>query len=161
MSAEQQDDHNRIEVYLDDDPEPIVTHRPPARFQLDTTRMADGAHVLHVKAWDTQGQQGVRSIPFEVRNGPGIAVNGLSDNDVLDGDIPILVNAYGGRGEAYWEPSRAETPSPIPTWIWVLFIFIVAFAAFYGVRQWSPPPDMADTPTYSTPEAASDPNESD
>jgi len=150
MTSDRQEDRNRIEVYLNDDPDPIVTHRPPARFQLDTTRLEDGYHELHIKAWDTHGQLGVRTIPFTVRNGPGIAVNGLSDNDVLEGDIPILVNSYGGRGELYWEPSRAETPSPIPTWIWVMLITIVAFAAFYGVSQWSPPPDMADTPTYSS-----------
>lgn len=153
MNAEHREDYNRIEVYLDDDPEPIVTHRPPARFELDTTRLADGPHVLRIRAWDTGGQQGVRSVPFTVRNGPGIAVNGLSDDDVLEGSIRILVNAYGGRGETYWEPSRAETPSPIPTWIWVLFIVIVAFAAFYGVRQWSPPPEMAESPTYSSVDA--------
>jgi hypothetical protein len=153
MSAEPRNCENRIEVYLDDDPEPIVTHRPPARFKLDTTHLADGPHVLHIKAWDAKGQQGVRSIPFRVRNGPGIAVNGVRDNDVLEGSIPILVNAYGGRGETNWEPSRAETPSPIPTWIWVLFIVIVAFASFYGVSQWSPPPHMAESPTYSSPAA--------
>lgn len=156
MTTEKTDDRNRIEAYLDDDPDPIVVHRPPARFQLDTTRLADGPHTLHIKAWDSNGQQGVRTIPFTVRNGPGISVNGVRDNDVLEGDIPILINAYGGRGELYWEPSRAETPSPIPTWIWVLLIFIVAFAAFYGLRQWSPPADMADTPTYSSPQETPD-----
>lgn len=150
MSAEQINDGNRIEVYLDDDPEPIVTHRPPARFQLDTAQLADGPHMLHINAYEADGYRGVRHIPFTVRNGPGIAVNGLSDDDVLEGSIPILVNAYGGRSEAYWEPSRAETPAPIPTWIWVLFIVIVAFSAFYGVREWRPSPEMADTPTYSS-----------
>ncbi len=149
MNAQDTNDQNRVEVFLDDDPEPIVTHRPPARFQLDTTRLPDGPHTLHVKAYDSDGQQGLRHIPFTVRNGPGIAVNGLSENDVLEGSIPILVNAYGGRDEAYWEPSRAETPAPIPTWVWVLFIVIVAFAAFYGVSHWTPPPAMADSPTYS------------
>lgn len=150
MNAEQQHDDNRIEVFLDDDPKPIVTHRPPARFQLDTTNLADGPHTLHIKAYDSSGQHGLRHIPFTVRNGPGIAVNGLSENDILEGSIPILVNAYGGRGEAYWEPSRAETPAPIPTWVWVLFIVIVAFSAFYGVSHWTPPADMADSPTYSS-----------
>src|SRR5690625_7283939 len=46
MTNDRQEDRNRIEVYLDDDPDPIVTHRPPARFQLDTTRLEDGYHEL-------------------------------------------------------------------------------------------------------------------
>lgn len=150
MSDPDTNDRNRIEVFLDDDPDPIVVHRPPARFQLDTTQLADGPHTLHIKAYDSAQQQGLRHIPFTVRNGPGIAVNGLSNNDVLEGSIPILVNAYGGRGETHWEPSRAETPAPIPTWVWVLFIVVVAFAAFYGVSHWAPPPEMANSPTYGS-----------
>lgn len=154
MNAEQANDQTRIEVFLDDEPEPIVTHRPPARFQLDTTQLSDGPHTLRIKAYGAGGQEGVRTIPFTVRNGPGIAVNGLDDNDILEGRLPILVNAYGGADEPYWEPSRAETPAPAPTWIWVLFIVIVAFAAIYGVRQWNPPPEMAASPTYSGAPAA-------
>ncbi|MDZ7748649.1 MAG: hypothetical protein U5K43_07255 [Halofilum sp. (in: g-proteobacteria)] len=46
-----------------------------------------------------------------------------------------------------------ETPAPAPTWIWVLFLVIVALAAFYGVRRWSPPPELADTPTYASRDA--------
>lgn len=135
-------------VYLDDETEPLLSHRPPVRFELDTSRLEDGDHRLRVEACDATGRKGVRIIPFTVRNGPGIAVNGVRDNDVLEGKIPILINAYGGSGEIVWEPSRAETPAPIPTWAWVLFIVIVAFGAFYGVRLWHPPPDFADTPTY-------------
>lgn len=149
MSETDNPDKTRIEVFLNDDPEPIITHRPPARFQLDTTELEDGKHTLSIQAYDSGGYQGVRQIPFTVRNGPSIAVNGLNDNDVLEGKLPILVNSYGGTQELYWEPERVETPAPAPTWVWVLFLVIVAFAAFYGVQQWSPPPEMKDTPTYS------------
>lgn len=153
MSVAADEDQTQIEVFLDDDTTPIVTHRPPARFQLDTTEMADGPHKLHLRARDSGGHQGVRTMSFTVRNGPGIAVNGLQDDDILEGKLPILVNSYGGTQEAYWEPERVETPAPAPTWIWVLFLVIVAFAAFYGVRQWTPGPEMRDTPTYSEPSA--------
>lgn len=149
MSDTGEQDGTQIEVFLDDDPEPIVTHRPPARFQLDTTELEDGVHTLYIRAHDSGGHQGIRSVPFRVRNGPSIAVNGLNDNEVLEGKLPILVNSYGGTQEAYWEPERVETPAPAPTWVWVLFLVIVAFAAFYGVQQWSPPPEMQETPTYS------------
>ncbi|MDD5242273.1 MAG: cytochrome c [Sulfuricella sp.] len=138
----------RTLVYLDDETEPLLSHRPPVRFELDTTRLEDGEHRLRVEAYDSTGRKGVRIISFTVRNGPGIAVNGVRDNDVLEGKIPILINAYGGSGETLWEPSRAETPAPIPTWAWVLFIAIVAFGAFYGVRLWKPPLNFATTPTY-------------
>ncbi len=135
-------------VYLDDATEPLLNHRPPVRFELDTSQLEDGDHRLRVEAYDSMGRKGVRTIPFSVRNGPGIAVNGVRDNDVLEGRIPILINAYAGTGETRWEPARAETPAPVPTWAWVLFIAIVAFGAFYGVRLWTPPPDFASTPTY-------------
>jgi mono/diheme cytochrome c family protein len=88
---------------------------------------------------------GVRFIPFKVRNGPGIAVSGLNDHDVLEGSVPVLINFYGGSGEAQWEPSRAETPAPIPTWTWVLFIAIAAFGVFYAVSLWNPPAQFAQT----------------
>lgn len=144
-------DRTRTDIFLDDGEEPIITHRSPVRFQLDTTLLEDGPHTLRIEAYDASGQKGVRHITFEVRNGPGIAINGLSDNDILEGKIPILVNSYGGAGEAHWEPSRAETPAPTPTWVWVLLIVILIFGVFYGLRQWNPPAPFADTPTYSAP----------
>lgn len=140
----------RTVIYLDDETEPLLSYRPPVRFELDTFRLEDGNHRLRIEAYDSTGQKGVRIVPFVVRNGPGISVNGLRDNDVLEGKIPILVNSYGGAGETHWEPSRAETPAPIPTWAWVLFIVIVAFGVFYGVQLWKPPPDFAATPTYGS-----------
>lgn len=138
----------RVVVYLDEAAEPLLSYRPPVRFELDTSRLDDGKHRLRIEAYDSTGQKGVRVVPFVVRNGPGISVTGLSDDDVLEGKIDVLVNSYGGAGETHWEPSRAETPAPVPTWAWVLFIVIVAFGVFYGVRQWNPPPEFAATPTY-------------
>jgi len=141
---------SQVIVYLDDVTEPLLRYRPPVRFELDTSRLEDGKHRLRIEAYDSTGQKGVRTVPFVVRNGPGIAINGMSDNDVLEGKIDILVNSYGGAAETHWEPSRAETPAPVPTWAWVLFILVVAFGVFYGVRQWNPPPEFAATPTYGS-----------
>jgi len=144
------DEENRIEVYLDKDPEPLATYKPPDRFQLDTTLLEDGPHVLRIVAVDRSGRRGLRRIPFEVRNGPGIAVDGLSENDVVEGRISILINAYGGAYEDKWEPTRAETPAPIPTWAWVAVILVIAWSMYYGIRQWRPGPQYAETPTYRT-----------
>jgi mono/diheme cytochrome c family protein len=144
-----EEDTNKIHVYLDGQEEPIVSYRPPVRFELDTTRLADGPHTLKVVASDSTGHRGVRTIKFDVRNGPGIDVEGLQDNDILDGKVPILLNAYGGANEPLWEPARAETPAPVPTWAWVLLLVIAAWSSFYIAQQWNAPQEFAGTPTYS------------
>ena len=139
---------NRIEVYLDSNPDPVAAYSPPGTFELDTNLLDDGPHVLRIIAVDKSGHRGVRTIPFEVRNGPGIAVDGLKEHDIIEGKIDVLINAYGGAYEEKWEPSRAETPAPIPTWAWVSVIFITAWSVFYGVQQWNPTPKFRNTPTY-------------
>ena len=121
--------------------------------------MEDGPHAMRIEAYDAHGVRGVRTIDFSVRNGPGIAVSGIRQHDVLDGKIPVIVNAYGGTAAVNWEPSQAETPAPPPTWAWVLFIVVVAFGIFYGVQQWSPTGDFARTPTYGTLEGSASPAE--
>lgn len=141
---------DRIDIFLDGAAEPLLSTTPPLSFELDSSRLDDGPHVLRVEAYDSQGVKGVRTIDFNVRNGPGIAVSGIRQNDVLEGRIPVIVNAYGGTSAVHWEPSQAETPAPPPTWAWVLLILVIAFGLFYGIQQWSPPADFARTPTYGT-----------
>lgn len=143
------EDLTRVDVYLDDDTEPIVSFRPPVNFELDTTKLQDGKHLLRIEAFDSGGVMGVREVPFTVRNGPGIAVHGIAPGDVVDGKLPVLVNAYGGANELKWEPARAETPAPIPTWTWVLVILVVAFGVYYGVRNWAPSGEFVSAPTFS------------
>ncbi|MET0165945.1 MAG: cytochrome c, partial [Vicinamibacterales bacterium] len=122
----------------------------PLSFELDTSLIEDGPHTMRIEAYDDLGVRGTRTIDFSVRNGPGIAVAGIRQHDVLDGKIPVIVNAYGGPTAVDWEPSQAETPAPAPTWAWVLLIVVVAFGIFYGVQQWSPTGKFASTPTYGT-----------
>lgn len=141
---------DRIDIFLDDAAEPLMSTTPPLSFELDTSLLEDGPHVLRIEAYDSHGVKGVRKIDFSVRNGPGIAVSGIKQNDVLDGAIPVIVNAYGGTSAVHWEPSQAETPAPPPTWAWVLLILVAAFGLFYGIEQWSPPDTFAQTPTYGT-----------
>lgn len=130
---------SRIEVYLDDATEAAAVVVPPSQFELDTRALEDGPHLLTVIATDPSGHRGIRRIPFEVRNGPGIAVSGLQPGDVVEGHLSVIVNAYGGSYEENWEPSRAETPAPVPTWIWVLLLGVIAWGIFYTARQWAPP----------------------
>src|SRR2546430_4316601 len=65
----------------DDESVPRQTLRPPATLELDTEGLTDGPHRLRVHAIGDSGTVGVEEIPFTVRNGPGIAVVGLSDGD--------------------------------------------------------------------------------
>ncbi len=156
MTEEQQHDidvgkpRDRIDIFLDGAAEPLLSTTPPLSFELDTSLMKDGPHVMRIEAYDTLGVRGTRTIDFSVRNGPGIAVAGFRQHDVLDGKIPVIVNAYGGATAVNWEPSQAETPAPAPTWAWVLLIVVVAFGIFYGVQQWSPTGEFERTPTYGT-----------
>ena len=125
----------RIHVFLDDEQQTRAILDPPATFELDTTQLSDGRHRLRVQAIDDDGTVGVQEIPFIVRNGPGIDVVGLSTGKAVQGRVPILVNAFSSRlGDAF-EPVRAETPAPIPTWAWVLALVVVAWAMWYSAME--------------------------
>lgn len=151
------DPRDQIDIFLDGAPKPLLSTTPPLSFELDTSHLEDGPHVMRIEAYDAHGVKGIRTIDFTVRNGPGIAVSGIQQNDILDGKIPVIVNAYGGTSAVNWEPAQAETPAPPPTWAWVLLILLGAFGLFYGVQQWSPTEEFARTPTYGTFEGAPSP----
>ncbi|MCB1683910.1 MAG: cytochrome c [Pseudomonadales bacterium] len=121
----------RIEVYLDDAEVPMRIVTPPEKFKLDTEEMADGEHRLRLRAVDDQGQISLRIIPFTVHNGPAISVHGIIDGDVVSGKVDLLANAYGSRIGDEFEPIRMETPVPVPTWAWVLFLMVFAWGAGY------------------------------
>ncbi len=149
----------KIELFVDDEAKPRAAFDPPAPFDLDTTTLADGPHVLHIRAIEDDGTTGVHDIPFTVRNGPGIAVVGLADNEVVQGRIPLLVNAYASRVGDIFEPSRAETPAPVPTWAWVLCLLVGAWAMFYAISEYqeyaaslaaSAPSSVQDEPGRAT-----------
>ena len=125
----------RIEIFIDDESVPRQTLEPPATLELDTEGLADGPHRLRVHAMEDSGTVGVEEIPFTVRNGPGIAVVGLSDGDTVRGRLPLLINAFASRPGDAFEPARAETPAPIPTWAWVLFLVVVAWGMWYVATE--------------------------
>jgi mono/diheme cytochrome c family protein len=125
----------RIEIFVDDESVPRHTLEPPATLELDTEGLADGPHRLRVHAIEDSGTVGVDVIPFTVRNGPGIAVVGLSDGDTVRGRVALLVNAFASRPGDVFEPTRAETPAPIPTWAWVLCLVIVAWGMWYVANE--------------------------
>jgi mono/diheme cytochrome c family protein len=136
-----------ISVFIDDATEPISVHRPPATFNLDTKKMADGEHVLRVEAIDALGNVGVRRIPFAVANGPGITVTGLRSGSSVRGTVELSVNAFSSDDP--FDPMRAESAGPIPVWTWVFFVVVVGWAGWYGMEYFKTPPEFAQTPTYA------------
>lgn len=121
----------RIEVYLDEADVPLQTLMPPEQFKLDTNKISDGKHMLTFKALEDNGDSSQRQITFYVQNGPSISLHGIRDNDRLSGEISILTNAYSSNIGDEFEPIRMETPAPIPTWAWVLFLSVIAWGAGY------------------------------
>ncbi|MBS1581833.1 MAG: cytochrome C [Bacteroidetes bacterium] len=127
-----------IRVFVDDDPVPFGEFKPPVRFLFDTTKLPDGPHTLRVVARSTSGVEGVRTIPFEVRNGPSITVLGLKPGEVVDDRVPITINAYGSERKDVFIVTGSEDPKGIPAWVWALVIAFIGFALFYFTLFWDP-----------------------
>jgi hypothetical protein len=132
-------EENRIiKVFLDDDLQPFAEFQPPVKFELDTTKIPDGRHSLKVVARSSRGIEGIKTVPFEVRNGPEISVVGLKPNEVVDTKVSITINAYGSETNDSFVIKGSETPKAIPAWVWALLISFISFALFYFIMFWSP-----------------------
>lgn len=136
----------RVRVYLDGNAQPMVEAELPGDVSIDTRALADGPHRLVIRAADEDGREGYEEIPFNVHNGPGITVAGLEANSTRRGDIRFTVDAFS-TDDAF-DPRRAEARSSIPAWVWVMSLFVVAWAVWYAARMWSVPAEFAETPTY-------------
>lgn len=132
------EDNRVVKVFLDDDPVPFAEFAPPVKFVLDTTRIPDGKHRLKIVAKSTDNVEGVRTIPFEVRNGPAIAVVGLEENEVVNDHVPLTINAYGSERRDMFVVTGSETPKAVPSWVWALLIAFAGFALFYLIMYLSP-----------------------
>ena len=141
-------DKPRVRVYLDDDPQPIIDRELPTEVSFDTRSLEDGPHRLTIRAQDQNGREGVEEIPFQVHNGPGIVVSGLQPNSTRRGRVHFTVDAFSADDP--FDPRRAEARSSIPVWVWVMSLFVVAWAVWYAARMWDVPAEYSHTPTYST-----------
>lgn len=146
-------DKSRVRVFLDDDPQPIVDQELPAEIDLDTTKLGDGVHRLTIRATSHAGGEGVEEIPFRVHNGPGIVVAGLRPGSTRRGRVRFTVDAFSADDP--FDPRRAEARGQIPVWVWVMSLFVVAWAVWYAARMWDVPQRYAQTPTYAPAAAAS------
>jgi len=124
-------ERSSIIIFLDDDPKPIGSFKSPINFELDTNRLVDGNHTLKIVSKDPNGKEGIRIIPFVVRNGPHISIEGLSDNQVVNGTVPVMINAYGKGDSKVFLIESSEVPRSIPGWIWIVNILFGAWAIYY------------------------------
>ena len=126
-------EQSTLYLFLDDEPQPIARLNAPVKFELDTTRLVDGQHTLKIVSRDPAGKEGIRLIPFEVRNGPAISIEGLREDAVVDGIVPLMINAYGKGDQKSFLISGSETPQSIPYWIFILLILFVGWAIYYSI----------------------------
>ena len=124
-------DKSTIFIFLDEELKPIAEFISPVNFELDTRKMVDGKHTLKIVSRDPTGKEGLRIIPFEVRNGPSIAIEGIKENAVVDGVLPLMINAYGKGDQKTFLIEGSETPQSIPSWVWILIIGFAGWVLYY------------------------------
>ena len=130
-------DKSTIFIFLDEEPKPIAEFISPVNFELDTRKMVDGKHTLKIVSRDPTGKEGLRIVPFEVRNGPAIAIEGIKENAVVDGVLPLMINAYGKGDQKTFLIEGSETPQSIPSWVWILIIGFAGWVLYYLITYLS------------------------
>ena len=131
------EDKSTIRIFIDNEPQPIASFATPVNFEMDTRKLTDGEHLLTIVSKDVTGKEGVRKIPFVVRNGPVVAIEGLKEHDIVDGIVPLMINAYGKGYQKKFIIEGSETPQSVPSWIWVLLIAFASWAIYYLVTNFS------------------------
>ena len=126
----------QVLIYIDDEPNPIAELQTPITFNLDTSKLVDGNHILKIVSKFGKSE-GLKEVKFTVRNGPIIHLDGLSDDEVVNGTVPLMLNSYDTGKNQNFIIRGSESPRTIPIWVWVLALFFVAWAAFYAVTNFS------------------------
>lgn len=126
-------DRSNILIFIDDEPLPIANFTTPVSFELDTRKMVDGEHVLKIISRGPNGKEGIRKIPFEVKNGPAISIEGIKENAVVDGVLPLMINAYSKGDQTKFLITGSETPQSIPSWLWILVIGVGVWLIYYFI----------------------------
>jgi hypothetical protein len=126
-------DKSTIFIFIDENSMPIAKVLSPVSFELDTRKLTDGDHILKIVSKDPTGKEGIRKIPFVVRNGPAISVEGIKENAIVDGVLPLMINAYGKGDQKSFLIEGSETPQSIPWWVWTLIIGFAGWALYYLV----------------------------
>ncbi len=130
-------DHSKVFLFLDDEEQPLVELETPIVFNFDTNKLADGDHVLKIISKSITGREGIRKINFTVKNGPTISIEGLSENDIVEGSLPLMINAYDKGLPKSFVIEGSETPQTVPVWFWIIIILFAAWAAYYLITYFS------------------------
>lgn len=125
------EDKSTIFIFVDEETKPVASFVSPVHFELDTRKLVDGKHTLKIVSKDPTGKEGLRIIPFEVKNGPAISIEGLKENAIVDGVLPLMINAYGKGDQKKFLIEGSETPQSIPSWVWILIIGIGGWVTYY------------------------------
>lgn len=126
---------SKVIIFVDDNKNPIGEFDAPVNFDLDTRKLEDGQHHLKIISKDPTGKEGIRLILFTVRNGPAIAIEGLKENEIVDGVLPIMINAYGKGNQKQFLIDGSETPKSIPSWLLAAILVFVSWAIFYIITS--------------------------
>lgn len=122
---------SKVILFVDEEEHPIAELNAPVQFELDTRKLTDGEHTLKIVSKSPRGREGIRKIKFIVRNGPAIAIEGLEENSVVDGLVPLMINAYDKGNQHQFMIEGSETPRSVPSWLFILLIAFSAWAAYY------------------------------
>lgn len=126
-------DKTTVRLFIDDDEHPVADLQTPIVFDFDTTKLTDGEHTLKIVSQSPEGREGIRMINFTVKNGPSISIEGLSENDIVDGSFPLMINAYDKGNQKSFMIEGSETPQTVPVWMWVIILIIAGWSAYYGI----------------------------
>jgi len=131
------EDKSKITLFIDNEVQPVAELLAPVQFELDTRKLTDGEHVLKLVSKSPTGREGIKKIKFIVRNGPAIAIEGISENAVVDGTVPLMINAYDKGNQKKFIIEGSETPHSVPSWLWILLIAFFGWAAYYLITNFS------------------------
>ena len=130
-------DKTTVLLFIDEDLQPIGNLETPIVFDFDTSKLTDGEHTLKIISKSPTGREGIRKIKFFVRNGPSISIEGLSENEVVDGSLPLMINAYDKGNQKSFVITGSETPQTIPVWMWIIIIMIIGWGAYYLITYFT------------------------
>ena len=126
---------SKVLIFIDDHQQPVAALQTPVKFEMDTRKLTDGEHTMKIVSRSPTGREGIRLIKFMVRNGPSIALEGLTENEVVDGVIPLLINAYDKGDQKTFVIEGSETPHSVPSWLWILLVGFSGWAMFYCITS--------------------------
>ena len=129
--------NSKVILFIDNDVEPIAELDTPIQFELDTTKLTDGEHILKIVSKSPNQKEGLKEVKFIVKNGPDITISGLRDKQVVDGILPIMINAYDKGNQKNFIIEGSETPQTVPNWLWIIIILFFGWTIYYLITNFN------------------------